>query len=84
MYVHSATCSCSVELYKLWYTLADFFSQTGIFAGFSLYIINFVGRISEAAMKEERDIIFHKLRAQRKDTPSSSFCDFLLGYIIRR
>jgi hypothetical protein len=24
MNVHSATCSCSVELYKLWYTLADF------------------------------------------------------------
>ncbi len=22
--VHSATCSCSDELYKLWYTLADF------------------------------------------------------------
>ncbi len=37
MNVHSATCSCSVELYKRWYTLADF-CQTGIFAGFSLYI----------------------------------------------
>jgi hypothetical protein len=24
MNVHSATCSCSVELYKPWYTLADF------------------------------------------------------------
>jgi hypothetical protein len=37
MYVHSATCSCSVELYKQWYTSADF-SQTGIFAGFFLYM----------------------------------------------
>jgi hypothetical protein len=26
------------------------FCQTGIFAGFSLYITNFVGRISEAAI----------------------------------
>ncbi len=39
--VHSATCSCSVKLYKQWFTLADFFSQTGIFAWFSLHIINF-------------------------------------------
>ncbi len=37
MNVHSATCSCSIELYKQWYTLADF-SQTGIFCGvFSNY-----------------------------------------------
>jgi hypothetical protein len=97
MNVHSATCSCSVELYKLWCTLADFLpncdisrffyilfagrdseavvgrgrvgghnlinmtiielyalsricSKTGIFAGFSLYNINFIGRNSEAAM----------------------------------
>ena len=35
MNVHSTTCSYPVELYKLWYTLADF-CQTGIFAGFSL------------------------------------------------
>ncbi len=27
-----------------------FFAKLGYFAGFSLYIINFVGRISEAAM----------------------------------
>jgi hypothetical protein len=36
MNVHSATWSYSVELYKLWYTSADF-SLTGIFAGF-LYV----------------------------------------------
>ncbi len=42
MNVHRATCSCSVELYKQWFTLADFF-QTGIFAGFSLYIIDIAG-----------------------------------------
>ncbi len=33
------------------------FCQTGIFAGFSLHIINFVGRISEAAMKGVGDVI---------------------------
>ena len=49
MNIHIAPCSCSVELYKLWYTLADF-SQTGIFAGFSLHIINLAVRISAAAM----------------------------------
>jgi hypothetical protein len=58
MNVHSATCSCSVELYKLWYTLADFF-PTGIFAGFSLHIINLAIRTSAAAMA--RDIIFFSL-----------------------
>ena len=39
MQVHSATCSCSVELYKQWYTLADFLSNWN-FRGFSLYIIH--------------------------------------------
>jgi hypothetical protein len=37
MTVHSATCSCSVELYKLWYTLADFLPNWDISRGF-LYI----------------------------------------------
>jgi hypothetical protein len=37
MNVHSATCSCSVELYKLWYTLADFLPNWNISRGF-LYI----------------------------------------------
>ncbi len=74
MNVHRATCSCSVELYKHWFTLADFLAKLGYFAGFSLYIINFVGRISEAAMKGVGDIIFHKLGAQWKGTPS--YCDF--------
>ncbi len=41
MYVCSATFSCSIELFKQWFTLADFFPQTGIFAGFSLHVINF-------------------------------------------
>jgi hypothetical protein len=44
--------SCSIELYKQWYTLADF-SQTGIFGGFSLYIMNLTVGISEAAMGRE-------------------------------
>ncbi len=33
MIVHRATCSCSVELYKLWYILWRIFCQTGIFRG---------------------------------------------------
>ena len=68
MNVHSATCSCSIELYKLWYTLADFL-PTGTFRGvFSKYHY-FAVRISEAAMGGARDIIFHNLGAQWKDTP---------------
>jgi hypothetical protein len=35
-------------------TLSRIFSKTGIFAGFSLYNINFAGRNSEAAMEERR------------------------------
>ncbi len=58
MNVHSATCSCSVELYKLWYTLADFLPNWN-FRGFSLHIINFAVRISAAAMAG--DIIFFSL-----------------------
>ena len=39
MKAHRATCSCSVELYKQWFTLADF-CQTGIFRGvFSVYYL---------------------------------------------
>ncbi len=36
MNVHSATCSCPVELYKLWYILVDFLPNWN-FAGFSLW-----------------------------------------------
>ncbi len=36
MTVHSATFSCSIELYKLWYTLADFFPNWDISRGFLL------------------------------------------------
>ncbi len=61
MQVHSATCSCSAELYKQWYTLADFF-QTGIFAGFSLHIMNNAVRISEAAIGGAGEIIQYFLR----------------------
>ncbi len=39
--------------------LWQIFSQTGIFAGFSLHIINLAVRIREAAMKEVGDIICH-------------------------
>ncbi len=41
------------------------FCQTGIFAGFSLYIINFVGRISEAAIAG--DILLISLGGQVRD-----------------
>jgi hypothetical protein len=34
MNVHSATCGCSVELYKLWYTLADFLPNWDISRAF--------------------------------------------------
>ncbi len=37
MNVHSATCSCSVALYKQWYNLADFFPKLRFSRGF-LYI----------------------------------------------
>jgi hypothetical protein len=46
---------------KLW----RIFSQTGIFAGFSLHIINFAVRTSEAAMGG--DIIFFSLAGPVKD-----------------
>ncbi len=49
MNVHSATCSCSVELYKQWYALADFLPNWDISRGF-LYvcIIYIAGRIRAA------------------------------------
>jgi hypothetical protein len=37
MYDHRATCSCSVELYKLGCTLADFLSNWNISRGFLQY-----------------------------------------------
>jgi hypothetical protein len=48
--------------------------SVGPFAGFSLHIVNFIGRISEAAMKGVGDIIFHNFGAQWKGT--TSYCDF--------
>jgi hypothetical protein len=54
MNVHSATStySCSVELNKQWYTLADFFSNWDISQGF--FYILFVGRNSEALLGRDR------------------------------
>ncbi len=59
MLVHSATCSCIIEV-------LDFFLYRvlGVFAEFSHYIINFAGRISEAAMGGVEIIIFHCLIGQ--------------------
>ncbi len=47
-----ATYSCIIELYDDKRALPHFrfFPKPGIFRGFSLYNINFAGRISEAAM----------------------------------
>jgi hypothetical protein len=50
MNVLSATCSCSVELYKQWFTLADFLPNWDNSRGF---LINNAGRISETAMQWE-------------------------------
>ena len=60
MNVHRATCSCSVELHKQWYTLADFFPNWNFRGVFSTYHY-FAVRISEAAMGGAGDIIFHNL-----------------------
>jgi hypothetical protein len=38
---HSAICSWSVELYKLWYTLADFLPNWNFRGVFSIYLINY-------------------------------------------
>ncbi len=49
MNVHSATYSCSVELYKQWFTLADFSPKWDISRSFLyVYIIYIAGRISAA------------------------------------
>jgi hypothetical protein len=55
MNVHSATSSCSIELYKQWYTLADFLANCHFRGVFSTYHY-FVVRISEAAMCGEHYI----------------------------
>ena len=66
MNVHSATCSCSIELYKVCYTLADFLPNCDIYAGFSLCMHIFIaGRISAAVMAG--DIIFLGCRVAQKD-----------------
>jgi hypothetical protein len=49
MYVHSAICSCSIELYKQWCTLADFLPNWNFRGVFSKYYY-FAVRISETAM----------------------------------
>jgi hypothetical protein len=42
MNVHSATCSCSVEPYKLWYTLADFLPNWNFRGVFSSFVLPFI------------------------------------------
>ncbi len=53
-----------VELKKARVYFGGFFAKLGYFAGFSLYIINFPVRISEAAVGGAGDIIFHNLGTQ--------------------
>ncbi len=43
MNVHSATCSCPVELYKLWYILADFLPNWNFRGGFSTVLYDKTG-----------------------------------------
>ncbi len=57
MNVHSAICSYSVELYQLWYTLADFFPNCNFRGVFSKY--HFYPCISAAAITG--DLIFFSL-----------------------
>ncbi len=47
--LYSATCSCSVELYKLWNTLADFLPNWNFRGVFSIHINYNAVRVSEAA-----------------------------------
>ncbi len=58
MNVYSATCSCSVELYKLWYTLADFLPKWNFRGVFSKYHYSAVRISSEAAMNSGHYCIF--------------------------
>ncbi len=56
-----------------------FFAKLGYFAGFSLHIINFVGRISEAALKGVGDIFFINLEpSERVHSHIVIFCWFFL------
>jgi hypothetical protein len=50
MYVYSDTFSCITELYEKVVRFRGFFFKLGFFAGFSLNIIIYGGRINEAAM----------------------------------
>ena len=58
MSVPSATCSCSIELDKQWFTLADFLPNWNFRGVFS--ISNNAVRISAAAMGGAGDIILIK------------------------
>jgi hypothetical protein len=59
MNVHSATCSCSIELYKQWYTLADFLPNWDISRGF-LYI-SLIHREDQRSCDGQGNIIFFKV-----------------------
>ena len=49
MNVHSATCSCSIELYKVCYTLADFLPNCDISRGF-LYVCIFLSLVGSVQL----------------------------------
>ena len=51
MKVHSATFRCSVELYKLWYTLADFLPNWDISRGFLYVCIIYIAGTIRAAVR---------------------------------
>ncbi len=78
MKVHSATCSCSVELYKQSFTLADFLPNWDISRGFlSVYLIYITGRVSAAVMAG--DIIFFCLDGPVVDYTACPYSDFSRG-----
>ncbi len=69
MNVHSATCSCSVELYKQWYTLADFLPNWD-FRGV-LHIINLAVRISAVVMAGDIMYTFFYILFARKNSAAA-------------
>ncbi len=61
-----------------------FFAKLGPFAGFSLHIVNFVGRISEAAMKGVGTLYLITLEPSRRVHPHTVIFRHFFLYIIRR
>ncbi len=72
MQVHSATCSCSGELYQQWFTLADFLPNWN-FRGFSLRIPNLYRWQDQRSCDGRGHYIFQPSLVQQGWGP---YCDF--------